>query len=141
MTIIRLGHFQTLHISSNDGVLKYRQKSVLMTKNSTVKPYKWGLNDVVYKTLIKAFKLTHIRKFQVLGEKIIFNKLKVIFVLRRDKQSIPSKIKNEVRMPTLSLLLNIALGNLVDAMRAYDSISNCSSVACHETNTRSLSIL
>lgn len=96
---------------------------------------------MVYKTLIKAFKLTHIRKFQVLGEKIIFNKLKVIFVLRRDKQSIPSKIKNEVRMPTLSLLLNIALGNLVDAMRAYDSISNCSSVACHETNTRSLSIL
>lgn len=96
---------------------------------------------MVYKTFIKAFKLSHIRKFLVLDEKIIFNKLIVIFILSRDKQNSSSKIKNEVRMPTLPLLINIVLGNLVDAMRAYDSIRNCSSVACHKTNTRSLSIL
>lgn len=70
-----------------------------------------------------------------LVKRLYSTNLKLFFVLSRDKQSIPSKIKNEVRMPTLPLLLNIALGNLVDAMRAYDSIRNCSSVACHETNT------
>lgn len=96
---------------------------------------------MVYETLIKPFKLTHITKFLVLDEKIILNKLKVIFVLSRDKQSISSKIKTEVRMPTLSVLINIALGNLVNVMRACDSIRHFSSVACHKTNIRPLSIL
>lgn len=104
--------------------------------------YKIGLNKIVVMdiTLTEPSKLTHIRKFLILDEKTIYNKLKVIIILSGDRQGISSKIKNETRIPTLPFLINIVLEALVDVMRAYDPTKNCGPVVLHKTNTISLSI-